>query len=607
MILQRLVEHYDRLLADASTAESLPKAGYSEQKVSFCVVLNPDGTLQKFQSLLDTGQKRPIPRRMQVPGQAKPSGSGINPCFLWDNAAYMLGFVPNDGTGGDAEELANRRARALQAFEAFRAKHIAIESQLGVAAYRAVCHFLKNWSPQQAELNRAELIDITGSFGVFRIAGEQQFVHEDPAIVDYWVAQATSDIKDVTRGVCLVTGREGPIARLHEPKIKGAGGQSSGALLVSFNEDAYTSFGKDQSFNAPVSVDAAFKYTNALNHLLNRRDRRIRLADTTVVFWAEKPHRVEQFVSELLGDFPDASVADDSESRKRLEETRLFISQLREGHAGVDPFDPEDRTRFFILGLAPNAARLSVRFWVDSSVAEMKERLAQHLRDIDLVGARDDSSPLTIRRLVAATGRAEVDGSRFKGYDTDSISPLLAGAVARAVLSGGPYPQTLLRAMLDRLRADGEVRHERVAAIKACLVRSLRMQAQSWEVPVALDTERTEAAYVTGRLFALLEKIQKDSADGDLNATIKDRYFGAASATPSFVFPRLIRLSQHHLAKMETGRKIYYEKQVGEVMNKLSGFAHHLRLEDQGLFAVGYYHQQQDLYTSKKSKEEGEE
>ena len=206
---------------------------------------------------------------------------------------------------------------------------------------------------------------------------------------------------------------------------------------------------------------------------------------------------------------------------------------------------------------------------------------------------------------MAATGRADVDSrGNFKGYDTASISPLLAGAVARAVLTGGPYPQALLTAMLGRLRADGAMRRERFAAIKACVLRNSRFQGNPTEVTVALDPDRMDPAYVTGRLFALLEKIQSDSLGGDLNSTIKDRYFSAASTTPGLVFPRLIRLSQHHLAKLETGQKVYHERQLGEVMGKLSGFAHHLNVEEQGLFAIGYFHQRQDLFTKKNGKGE---
>jgi CRISPR-associated protein Csd1 len=260
-----------------------------------------------------------------------------------------------------------------------------------------------------------------------------------------------------------------------------------------------------------------------------------------------------------------------------------------------------------VLGLSPNASRISVRLWEQSSVGEMKRRLAQHMDDTGLDGARPDDPPLSVRRMVQATGRAEFSAGRSKGTTRTPVPPVLAGALARAVFTGGPYPTMLLGAMLNRLRADGYVSHARVASIKACLVRNSRLQGTPKEVPVALDTSRTDPGYVTGRLFALLEKIQADSAGGDLNATIKDRYFSAASATPGIVFPRLIRLSQHHLAKMEAGQKVYYERQLGEVIGKLQGFPGHLLLEDQGLFAVGYFHQRQDLFTKKTKGKGGDE
>jgi CRISPR-associated protein Csd1 len=593
MILQRLAEHYDRLANDPELAGELAKPGYSLQKVSFCVVLRPDGSLQQFQSLVDIDGSRTAPRMLVVPGQSKPSGQAIKPCFLWDNAAYLLGFKPSDP----------KPERTRESFERFRSEHLELENDIDSPQFSAVCTFLRSWSPELAEKYADNLAEVVSHFGVFRIASEQCFVHEDPAVVSYWARNASEGAAAPT-GICLVTGRTGPVARLHEPKIKGVRGtQTSGALLVSFNDEAYESFAKEQSFNAPVSVDATFKYTNALNHLLSRGDRRLQVGDTTVVFWTEQPTTFEEFVSDLFGRAPASAGAAPHEDQQRVEQLRLFLSQLREGYAGDEAFDRENTTRFYVLGLAPNASRLSVRFWVDTTVGEMKARLAQHMSDMEIVGASSDDALPSIRRIVSATGRAEVDnGKRFKGYDTSAISPLLAGAISRAVLTGGPYPQALLVAMLNRLRADGVINHVRVAVIKACIVRNSRLQATSKEVSVALDVNRTDPAYVTGRLFALLEKIQTDSANGDLNATIKDRYFSSASATPGIVFPRLLRLSQHHLARMDTGQKIYYEKQIGDVMGKLNGFDHHLNLEQQGLFAVGYFHQRQDLYTSRKKE-----
>ena len=593
MILQRLVEYYDRVANDPQCADSLPKPGYSLQKISFCVVLEPDGRLQQFQSLLITSEKRSFARQLLVPGQAKPAGSGINPCFLWDNAAYMLGFKPDDP----------KPQRTLESFEAFRQRHLTVESSINCLAFNAVCAFLKSWSSDKAPEHLDTLKDIVGSFGGFRISGEQRFLHDDPAVVAFWAGHNTVNSEN-RRCMCLITGKEDEVARLHEPKIKGVrGAQSAGALLVSFNDDAYTSYGKEQSYNAPVSLGASFKYTNALNQLLGNNNRRLSLGDATVVFWAEQYTPLEEYVSDIFagGSLP----ADDApaEDKRRAEQVRLFFTQLRDGHAGDDAISSEDRTRFYALGLSPNAARISVRFWVDSTVGEMKARLAAHMNDIDLVGAREFDPPLMIRRILLATGRAETDAKgRLKSYDADSVPPMLAGALARSVFTGGPYPQMLLTSMINRLRADGIISHARVASIKACIVRNSRLKGQPKEVSVALDVNRTDPPYVTGRLFALLEKIQSDSMGGDLNTTIKDRYFSAASTTPGVVFPRLIRLSQHHMAKLETGQKIYYEKLLGEAISKLDGFARHLNLDDQGLFAIGYFHQRQNLFTSKKKE-----
>lgn len=599
MILQRLVEYYDRVTTDPASAAKLPKPGYSLQKISLCVVLRANGQLQQFQSLLDEGKKKPLPRQVLVPGQSKPPGSGINPCFLWDNAAYMLGFKIDDP----------KPERTRESFEAFRAKHLALENEIGTEAFRAVCAFLRGWSVEKAFEHESDLKEIIGSFGVFKIAGEERFVHDDPAIVNWWLIHDKGrDPQDAVKGFCLVSGQEEPIARLHEPKIKGVReAQSSGALLVSFNEEAYESFGKAQSYNAPVGVSAAFKYANALNYLLDDRNhRRVLLGDATVVFWAERPTRIEEFISDLFSDSSPPSDDAPAEDKRRADQVRLFLSQLRQGHAYGSAL--EGATRFYVLGLSPNAARVSVRFWADTTLAEMESRLRQHMDDLELVGSREGETSLFINRLVRAIGRAETDPlGHFRGYDGDSASPLLAGAIARAVLTGGPYPQALLSAMIGRIRSDHAIRHERVAAIKSCLVRNSRLRGNPKEVPVALDISRSEPAYVTGRLFALLEKIQGESSGGNLNATIKDRYFSSASATPRVVFPRLIRLSQHHLATIDGGLKVHREKQLGEIMNKLDAFPSHFNLEDQGLFAVGYFHQRQDFFTRKNSQpKEGE-
>jgi CRISPR-associated protein Csd1 len=595
MILQRLSEHYDRIVDSGNAEDQPPPLGFSRQKISFCVVLEPDGRLNQFKSMQQQKGRALVATPMIVPGQGKPPGQGLNPCFLWDNAAYILGW------SSDPEKA----SRAGLAFEAFRKKHLDAEAQIAHPAFSAVCSFLRSWSPEQALDHAALLTEVTTSFGVFRIAGEMKYVHELVAVPPETCEQEAASDADEKLGMCLVSGVTDQIARLHEPKIKGvAGAQSAGALLVSFNASAYESYGKSQSYNAPVGVTTAFKYTNALNHLLDRRDRRFSLGDGTVVFWADHQTVLEDGLSEIFG----GAFADEGpivqEDEDRLREARVLLTQLRDGTKAID-FNPDGQpTKFFLLGLSPNASRLSVRLWVEADAAELQRLLGQHLRDIELVDRWDDR-PLTLRRITYETGRAYRDKGKHLKFDTKATSPQLAGDLARSVLTGAAYPQSLLATMLRRIHSDGEVAYARVAAIKAGLVRNSRLRGNPLEVSKMLDTTNTDPAYCCGRAFAMLEKIQTDSADGELNTTIKDHYFSSASTTPALVFPRLFRLNQHHLAKLEHGSRIYREKQLGEVLSKLNGFPRLLSLEDQGKFVLGYFHQRQDLYTSKKDKAEG--
>ena len=601
MILQRLAEHYDRIAASNKDETQLAPPGFSRQKISFCVVLNPDGSLNSFQSLQEKIGSKLVAQSMNVPGQSKPPGQGINPCFLWDNAAYLLGCVPNPDP--DPKKAAKDAARAIMAFEAFRKKHLDLETGIADLSFTAVCTFLRNWSPELARDHAELLKEIATNFGVFKIAGELRYVHEAVSLPDEPDEQAAASQTGATRAMCLVSGAIDEIARLHEPKIKGVGGaQPGGALLVSFNASAYESYGKSQSYNAPVGAAITDKYTKALNHLLEQRNRRVTLGDSTVVFWADHQNVLEDAMSAMFSEPLPNEGPIIEEDQERAREAELLLKQLRDG-TGATEINPDDQpTRFFILGLSPNASRISVRLWVEADAAELQDRLSKHLRDIALDGDRDDRL-LTLRRVVAATGRW--DGKKSK-FDTDNVPPQLAGDLARSVLTGAAYPQSLLATMIRRIHSDGEVAYARVATIKACLNRNSRLRGNPLEVSRMLDKNNDDAAYCCGRAFAVLEMIQKDSVEGELSRTIKDSYFTAASTTPSLVFPRLCRLSQHHLAKLDTGLRIHRERQFGEVINKLRNtFPRLLSLDDQGKFVIGYFHQRQDLYTSKKDKEEG--
>ncbi len=589
MILQRLAEHYDRIVAEGK-AELAPP-GSSLQKVSFCIVLTPEGELHSFEDLRQSEGKFVRPRNLVLPGQSKPPGAGINPRFLWDSAEYLLGWSADPG----------KKERAPKTFTAFRDMHLALEQTLAHPAFTAVCNFLRAWSPQRAESFGPELADKATNFGVFRVLGDElRYVHEQVA-----PPTESGTVEEQDLAYCLVSGELAPAARLHEPKIKGVkGSQTSGALLVSFNSSSFTSYGKDQSFNAPVSVGATFRYTNALNHLLDpRQKRRIILGDATVVFWADHATVVEDAFFEALAGWGGDSKDAVQEDQTRVNEARVLLTQMRDGTTHATRRPDDQPTRFFILGLSPNASRLSVRLWVEQDAAELERHLARHVRDLALAGSRD-ARMLSARQIIEATGRAEREkaAGRLKGYDTKAVSPQLAGEIARSIVTGAPYPQSLLATMVRRIRADNEVAFARVSAIKAVLVRNSRLAGKPLEIPMELNEQETDIAYRCGRLFAVLEKAQSDSLGGDLNATVKDRYFASASTTPALVYPRLFRLNGHHLAKLDQGPKIFYHQLISSLMAAPFDFPRQLNLLEQGRFIIGYFQQRQIFYTPKKEK-----
>ena len=590
MILQKLNAYYERLEADPK--EDIASFGFSLQKISFCVLLEPDGTLHSFDPVVSEVIKgRSIPQKLIVPGQAKPPGAGINPCLLWDNATHILGQVPEEHD----EQWARKR------FEAFRDRHLEIEKDIDDPSFSAVCRFLEKWGPENLT-DYPDLAEMTASFGVFRLRAQKGYVHDRPAVRSWWSKQIETSDQQQT-GVCLVTGQSAPIARLHEPKIKGvADAQTGGASIISFNLTAFDSYGKTQSYNAPVSERATFHYATALNHLLADRRRRVQIGDATTVFWTERPTPIEEILASL---FSGPSVAqEDTEDTETLDSIRAFLDCLRQGKPDdlADQLGDPD-TPFYILGLSPNASRISIRYWLVSTISELCINLSRHVHDLDIV-AYDDRPP-TVQQLIRETAGPK------KGFpDPSKIPKNLTGELLGAILTGRPYPHAFYMAILRRIRSEGFANRQkrkdwkramsiRAAAVKACLIRNFKK-----EIIVSLQTERPEAAYQLGRWFAALEKTQKDALGDNLNSTIKDKFYAAASATPATVFPRLIQLSQHHMSKIDnTGQRIVREKLIQEIASQIENFPRHLKIEDQGLFHLGYYHQTQAFYTKKNDSE----
>jgi CRISPR-associated protein Csd1 len=583
MIFHALHELYDRLEADPEYG--VAPFGRSMQKITFKVVIRPDGTLHSIEDIRDLAGRSPRPVQVEVLGGAKPPGSALNPSFLWDNTQYMLGVKAEDS---------NPR-RTQNAFEAFRKRHLTVEDEVQDAGLASVCRFLERWDPSTHRddpvLNDAGL---TG-YGLFQIIGETRYVHDSPVIRKWWDDQPM-DV-DAVQGQCLVTGTVRPIARTHD-KIKGViGGQGAGGTIAGFNDPAYESYGLSQSFNAPVGETVAFRYVTALNTLLDgpRKERhRILLGDMTVAFWTDQPSTVESFFARFAAGgatavLDDASAQDEG-TRMRVE---AILESIRRGRADPSALDIDPKaTNYHILALSPNSARIAVHFYYRSSVAELLERLATHYNDLSLVRrppkgkwAGDPEFP-SFRELLDQTARERKD-----------IPPLIAAPLLKAAVTGGAYPQAMYAAVLRRIAADRSVTYLRGCVLKGFLNRNLNL-----ELSMALDLARTDPSYRLGRLFAALEKTQKDALEG-LNKTIRDTYYGSASATPRSVFPRLLRTYQHHLAKMEGGFRVNRERLVQEIMEPLTDFPAHLDLADQGIFAIGYYHQTDAFY---RKRDEGD-
>ena len=572
MILQALNGYYDRL--KSNTNVDIPLLGFNTKGISFALLLNREGNLLQVLDLRETQGKKLLPKQMIVP-EAVIRAVNIAANFMWDNTGYVLG-ADNKG----------KPERSTKTFKAFRKLHHDIGEGLDDDGMAAVLRFLDSWNPVDApELEYWDDV-VAGANLVFQLDGELCYVHDRPKIKHAWLKHYSDNSSGVI-ATCLVCGEKKPVARLH-PKIKGVrGSQSMGAAIVSFNLNAFLSYGKGQSFNAPVSEDIAFNYTTALNHLLRSDSRqKIQIGDAATVFWTERKSPVEGFMGMILNPQDDSG---------DLKEVRDFLEAVRDGKKLPEEIN-DTAMKFYILGLSPNASRLSVRFWHVSTVGDIGAKIGRHFRDLSIIKNydRDPEFPgmWQLLRETAVLRKSE------------NISPVLSGSIIRSIMTGSAYPQSLMTAIIGRIRADQEINYLRAAMIKACLVRKYRINQISKEVTMALDKESTNIAYRLGRLFAVLEKAQRDAVPG-ANTTIKDRYYSSASATPSIVFPQLIRLSQHHIQKADYGYAA--DRMIEEIMQGIQRFPAHLSLDDQGLFAIGYYHQRKNFYTKSDKKEDDNE
>lgn len=602
MILQELYQLYERLVA---SGVDMPQMGTSVQKVTFCVELSPEGgcTFRDLRQCVESPpdkkgktKKKLVATEMMVLGGDKKTGKGLNPCFLSNSVDYMLGCIA-------CKEKDEKKKKARNQFNEARRRYLNLRGAGLGPEFEALCRFYERWEPpatlEELPCESSVLEAMTKGRGVFRIQGQMQYLHEIPSIRKWWI-QHGEELwmgieKKTSEMMCLVTGQEGPIARLHSPQISGVrNSHPTGATLVSFNCDSFKSYGKEQGSNSPVSEVAAFGYCNALNYLLRSSNQRFQLGDATTVYWTDAPSMGwEQIIAASFSETPQAQ---DNALLKKVGEILKLIA------SGCPTPPPEaGEVRFFLLGLsAPSKARLNICFFQTGTMGDYITRLAAHLDALRLQ-PRDakfkDPEIILPWMILRETVRDPKDN-----IPSTYIEPLM-----RAILLGRPYPDSLAMAMLRRMkyrqkdknhkgsdRVIESVNYIRCAYIKAWLTR----RNSSYKLTPMLDETNTQVGYVLGRLFALLQRTQ-DKAQRDLNRTIRDAFYASASTSPAYVFPRLLKLYRHHVVKLDAGLRITHEKELQAIMALLENFPAHLNIEQQGLFALGFYHQTQAFFTKK--------
>lgn len=601
MIIEALNDYYEILASDVK--ENIPQYGYSSTKVDFALNLSADGELKNVIPLKiqADNSKQLIGRTLIVP-EKKTRSSGISAHFMCDNSSYFLGV-----------DKKGKPQRSKDSFKASKLLHTEILSICKSKSAEAVMNFFNKWeenltSNEALQQYTEEIMD--GGNLIFKLDGERGFIHDCQEIKDAWENYLLKS-EDSSIGQCSITGKNLPIARLH-PYIKNVrNAQSSGASITSFNDNAYESYGKKNGFIAPVSERVAFNYTTVLNHMLLGKKQKIQIGDSTTVFWAESNEKIYvDLAAQLMNPPGYDNSREDSESerksdKKTIDLIRDILDKTKKGEKIKEIKNIDERIKFYVLGLSPNASRISVRFFYRDTFGSFIQKISQHYIDMEIDKASviyQENIP--IWQLVKETISPNATNQ--------AANPLLAGELMRSIINGTLYPALLFNAIMGRIKTDMDskekhierVNYIRVSIIKAYLIRKARIQKNKnleEVLTVSLNTDTNNTEYLLGRLFAVLEKAQQDANPG-INATIKDRYFSSACGTPASVFPILLKLAQHHISKSDYGRAI--DKKISEIMDAIPSFPSHLSLEQQGLFVLGYYHQRNSLYTKNRENKE---
>jgi len=590
MILQELTKLYRKLLENPDV--DICEPGYSKENISFKIIINPNGQLidnkNPIMDLRETDGKIVRPVKVRVPKFDGKRTSKPMPYFLWDKTDYIIG-VARDANNDDPSKFIATPERNVLFVELIDT--IAEATAMRPPSAMAIRKFCASTNNIDYLRSSPHWNDFLGSFVIFEVEGcPGQSVFEDPEIELMWTTyySSLSARQESASRRCLVTGKLSASAHAHPTIKKGVGGKND-IPLVSCNLDAAESYGKHKNETAPVSIQAASAIAGALNYLVDQPKHNLTIGDTKTLFWAEANEIFSDFFADIFDRRADAGYSDDLSA---------FLKSVR---AGRIPEEIKDTGRFFVLGLAPNAARISVRFWHVDRVESVAAHIGRHFTNLQLIPNKDnvDSEYPSIYQLLIETAAL---------HKTENIPPNISGPLMRSILTGISYPMNILSILISRMHTDqgfNRLTYYRASFIKAILNRNFGK-----ELTVTLDHQRSTVPYCLGRVFALLEKIQEDASGGSINTTIKDRYFSSASATPRVAFAVLIRLSHNHLKKLKsdrTGLAIFREKELGEIMGHLPPvLPATLKLEEQGEFAIGYYHQRQSFF-QKKGAEVSEE
>ena len=540
MILQALYEYYQRKAADPGS--TIAPHGLEWKEIPYLILIDKKGNFLELQDTTEgVGKQKRAKKYLVVKSKGRTgSNSWQTANVFWDHFGYVLAQPKNTDDKGMPKALDDAAKRNKTFVQEVRRLAEMYPSNEEIQAVAKFYDNPDNLQRIKMDPLWEECIKKDGTNISFKVAGNNTIVAANPDVTSS--IEDCSD-KDEPTGICLITGKKAPIAILNSA-IAIPGGKS-GAKLVGFQKKSgYDSYYKEQGMNAPISKEAEAAYTTALNSLLGKdSSNKYRLHDTSVVFWSH-----------------------------------------------------EDKTPFYVLGLSPNAARISVRFWRQGTVGEFASHIRQHFKDLEIIKSKNQRAYFSLFNLLTQVASLN---------KMENLPPCLASDLSQSIWDNQPYPTTLQMQCLIRIKADRNITSIRAAILKAYLNRKFRNHNNPpKEIQMALDLENKNQAYLCGRLFAILEKIQSDAIPG-ANSTIKERYYGAASTTPTTVFGRLLSLSRHHLAKFDTGKSVYYEKLLQSVITNLdsNGLPKYLSMDDQSRFAIGYYHQREDLYKTTTDKE----